>query len=355
LANQFYLQDNTGAGPALKAQGANVAVGQFGAWAPIGAEKTANGYEIAWRSGNADQYTLWATDNSGNKVSSLIGEVSGSDSTLQSAETLFQQDLNGDGHLGVTNSSQGGGQQVGTPPIESIGTTRLATSANQFYLEDSTGAGPTLKVQDANVAAGQFGAWIPIGAEKTASGYEIAWKFGSADQYTLWVTDNNGNKLSSLIGEVSGSDPTLQSAETLFQQDFNGDGHLGVTNSVQGGGQQGGTLIESIGATTLATLANQFYLQDNTGAGPTLKSQGINVVAGQYGAWTPIGAEKTANGYEIAWHNASTDQYTLWGTDSNGNKLSSLIGEAPGSDPTLESAETLFQQDLNGDGHFGLI
>jgi hypothetical protein len=337
-------------------QSANVVAGQFGAWTPIGAEKTANGYEIAWKFGSADQYTLWATDNNGNKLSSLIGEVSGSDTTLQSAETLFQQDLNGNGQIGA--SPIGGNGQSGGPvttPIENVGATKLGTAANLFYLQDSTGAGPILKSLGADVVAGQYGAWTPIGAEKTANGYEVAWKFGSADQYTLWDTDTNGNRLSSPIGEVSGSNPALQSAETLFQQDLNGDGHLGVTNSTQGGGQQIGTPIESIGATTLATSANQFYLQDNTGAGPTLKAQGINVVAGQFGAWMPIGAEKTASGYEIAWKFGAADQYTLWATDDNGNKLSSLIGEVPGSDSTLQTAETLFQQDLNGDGHFGLF
>ena len=31
--------------------------------------------------------------------------------------------------------------------------------------------------------AGQFGGWTPIGAEQTASGYEVAWKVTGADQY----------------------------------------------------------------------------------------------------------------------------------------------------------------------------
>ena len=53
--------------------------------------------------------------------------------------------------------------------------------------------------------AGQFGAWTPIGAEKTATGYEIAWKSGSADLYTLWTTDNNGNYISNIVPAVSGS------------------------------------------------------------------------------------------------------------------------------------------------------
>ena len=50
----------------------------------------------------------------------------------------------------------------------------------------------------APVVAGQFGqSWTPIGAEQTASGYEVAWKMTGADQYTVWTTDNSGNYLSS--------------------------------------------------------------------------------------------------------------------------------------------------------------
>jgi hypothetical protein len=47
--------------------------------------------------------------------------------------------------------------------------------------------------------AGQFGAWAPIGAEQTATGYEVAWKNGNADQYTIWNTDSGGNYLSKTI------------------------------------------------------------------------------------------------------------------------------------------------------------
>ena len=42
-------------------------------------------------------------------------------------------------------------------------------------------------------------AWVPIGAEQTASGYEVAWKVTGADQYTVWNTDNSGNFVSSTL------------------------------------------------------------------------------------------------------------------------------------------------------------
>ena len=76
--------------------------------------------------------------------------------------------------------------------------------------------------------AGQFGAWAPIGAEQTASGYEVAWKVTGADQYTVWNTDSSGNYISNVIGVVSGTSNALQSLEPSFHQDLNGDGRRSV-------------------------------------------------------------------------------------------------------------------------------
>ena len=43
------------------------------------------------------------------------------------------------------------------------------------------------------------------------------------------------------------------------------------------------------------------------------------VTAGEFGGWTPIGAEQTRSGYDVAWKIAGANQYTVWNTDSNGN------------------------------------
>ena len=100
--------------------------------------------------------------------------------------------------------------------------------SNHFFLDDiSTGLGPSLKYGGTDVVAGQFGGWTPIGAEQTASGYQVAWKVPGADQYSVWTTDSNGNFIS-FSAALSGSSSTLQSFETSFHQDLNGDGAIGV-------------------------------------------------------------------------------------------------------------------------------
>ena len=74
----------------------------------------------------------------------------------------------------------------------------------------------------------------PIAAEKTATGYEVAWKAMGTDQYTVWNTDNNGNYISD-IGVVSGNSPLLQAFETSFHQDLNGDGRISPPATVLNG------------------------------------------------------------------------------------------------------------------------
>ena len=41
-----------------------------------------------------------------------------------------------------------------------------------------------------------------------------------------------------------------------------------------------------------------------------MKQGGAAVVAGQFGAWTPVGVEQAATGFEVAWKIPGTDQYT---------------------------------------------
>jgi serralysin len=88
----------------------------------------------------------------------------------------------------------------------------LSTSGAEFY-GSFAGTGPELKYAGCPVAAGQFGTWTPIRAEQTASGYEVAWKFPSSDQYTVWNTDSNGG-FGSNTGAVSGTSSILESLES---------------------------------------------------------------------------------------------------------------------------------------------
>jgi protocatechuate 3,4-dioxygenase beta subunit len=245
--------------------------------------------------------------------------------------------------------------------IEAFGLTSLVEVANNFYLNlnsnsTSTGTsntasvGPELKYAGTVVTESQFAAWRPIGVEQTATGYEVAWKVSGADQYGVWSTDSNGNYISNSLAAVSGTSSALQTIETTFHQDLNGDGVIGVPTV-----SSTTTIIESFGSTSLTELNNNYYLNSiSSGSGPELKYGGAAVTASQFGAWTPIGVEQTATGYEVAWKVSGADQYGVWSTDSNGNYISNSLGAVSGTSTALETIETTFHQDLNGNGVIGV-
>lgn len=121
--------------------------------------------------------------------------------------------------------------------IESVGMISVVVVANTYFLDSSAGfSGPQLRTGGGPVVAGP-GPWMPLGAEQVGSGYQVVWKNGSADQYSVWTTDGSGNFLSSssLVSSsapMSGASVTLQAYEVLFQQDFNGNQGIGSSEPI---------------------------------------------------------------------------------------------------------------------------
>jgi serralysin len=111
--------------------------------------------------------------------------------------------------------------------IESYGSTSLVEVGSNYYLDSiSTGTGPELKYGGAAVSAGQFGSWTPVGTEQTATGYEVAFQIPGTQQFAIWNTDSSGNETS--LSTLSGTSTALETLETSFHQDLNGDGVIGV-------------------------------------------------------------------------------------------------------------------------------
>ncbi|HEX4427124.1 MAG TPA: calcium-binding protein, partial [Terriglobales bacterium] len=142
---------------------------------------------------------------------------------------------------------------IGAPTtvLEAFGLTTLTQVGNNYYVSNSAGGSSSLKQSGAVVVVGQSSGWVPIAAEQTASGYDVAWKLPGADQYIVWNADSNGNYLSALTGTgvVSGTSAAMESFETIFHQDLNGDGVVGLPplvtqvsgNPIMTGGAGAGT------------------------------------------------------------------------------------------------------------------
>jgi Tryptophan-rich Synechocystis species C-terminal domain len=333
VGDEYVIEDGSGFGPWLENNDSPVTAGQFADWTPIGAALLASGgYEVAWRNTATGQFTVWNTDANGNYVSSPIGAVSRDSYALEALEPSFQQDLNGDGTIGPTKTV-----------IDTLdGTTlaQLGAVSGEYALENSGGSGPTLSNNGSPVTSGAMGAWTPIAAAELAwGGYEVAWRNSATDQYTVWATDANGNYLGDVTGAVASGSQTADVLAALFQLP----------------GAPSLSLIHTDGATSLDEVDGEYVMLGGDGFGPWLEMNNSPVTAGQFGAWTPIGAaELPAGGYEIAWKNATTGLYTVWYANADGDYVTSLTGGAvSGMSLGLEVLEWSFGQDLNGDGVIG--
>jgi hypothetical protein len=100
-------------------------------------------------------------------------------------------------------------------------------------------------------------------------------------------------------------------------------GHLTMSN--------GFTTIESSGTTTLLTDGTYYYLQLGDGPAVALSCNGTPVTLGQFGAWTPIAAQQTATGYEVALEEVGSNQYWVWDTDNSGNYVSAPLSPVSGT------------------------
>ena len=108
-----------------------------------------------------------------------------------------------------------------------MGSTSLTRVGTIIFLQQWWVRLPRCKYDGADVVAGEFGAWVPIGAVQTASGYDVAWEMPGANEYTVWTTNSNGSLRYPIHPRLSGTSYALESLEPTFGQDLNGDGVIG--------------------------------------------------------------------------------------------------------------------------------
>jgi len=230
LLNSNYYLDNisTGTGPTLKYAGSVVNAANYSTWSVIGAEQVSGGgYDVVWKNSANAHYSVWSTDSTGNFITTLgsASEMLGTDTALKGLEPTLQQDLNGDGTIGLSLVPVNG------VTIEAFGATRAVLFSGNYYLYDAAGIGPTLKYAGSVVNAANYSTWSVIGAEQVSGGgYDVVWKNSANAHYSVWSTDSSGNFLTTLAAapEVLGTDPSLKALEPTLHQDLNGDSTIGA-------------------------------------------------------------------------------------------------------------------------------
>ena len=223
--------------------------------------------------------------------------------------------------------------------IKSAGSTGLDLDVGNHYV---LGGSVTVLYGGLPVFAGQFGTWVPRGVEKVGTVYKLVWQNGTNNEFVIWDVDSGGNFLSQ-TATMTATDPRLVSLEPGFNQDLSASSGIASNFVVEANGS---TQLNSV-----ATGGTSAYILSPTGStlGSQLKYNGALVASGQFGSWTPLGAELVGSVYKVVWKNGGLDQFVVWDVDSNGNWLSQSAAVA-GSNVLIRSLEAGFNQDLNGGG-----
>jgi beta-glucanase (GH16 family) len=159
------------------------------------------------------------------------------------------------------------------PPV--VAKVSPASSGNQLNLTGTAEGNSTVRIYEDNVLIG-------TAAANGVGAWSFATSVPSVGSHQFTATDTNA------ANNTSARSAALAVTASLLQTD--------VSTS----------LIE--------VVSKFFYLENVGGSGAALRYNGSSVTAGQFGSWTPIGAVQTATGYDVAWKNTGSGQYTVWTT-----------------------------------------
>ena len=122
--------------------------------------------------------------------------MSGADYALQSLETSFHQDLNGDGLIGL----------LAPTVIEANGSTSLTEAGNHFFLYDGGGSGPSLKYAGADYCGGSI--WRLDANRRGADGKRVSRLPGRSGRRSVYGLEHRQQRQLHLtnIGVVSGAE-----------------------------------------------------------------------------------------------------------------------------------------------------
>jgi hypothetical protein len=326
----------------LQLEGAPVTAGEFGNFNPIAAVETSTGYELMWKDASTSQFAAWNLDSSGDYASNAFGVVSATNVEVDLADDNFNQNFNSADASSLNPTSI----QTDTGAL-GIATT-LGEIGNTYVL---TAGGTTVELQfnGAAVTAGEFGSFNAVAAVETSTGYELMWEDSATSQFAVWNLNAGGDYVSNATAIVAGTSATLEAAETTFNQDFNSDSVIGFNNPTPIQTDTGALGV----ATTLDQVGNNYGIVAG-GTDVVMQFNGAAVTAGEFGSFNPVAAVETSTGYELIWQESGGSEFAAWNLDNNGNYVSNAFGIVPGTNVALESAETTFNQDLNGDGVIGI-
>ena len=151
-----------------------------------------------------------------------------------------------------------------TTVIETQGSTSLSQAGGHYFLYDSVGSGPSLKIWRHGFCGRSI--WHPgrrSARSRRRRGYEVAWK----DAWHRSVHGLEHRQQRQLRLTILAA-PGCRAAALRCNRSrpasiriSNGDGQIGLVT----------TVIETQGATDLTQVADHYFLYDSVGSGPSLK------------------------------------------------------------------------------------
>jgi hypothetical protein len=230
----------------------------------------------------SNEYTIWSIDSSGKYLSNIVGAVAGNSLALETIETAFNQDLNGDGVIGI----------YATPST----TLQVSSSLSGTSGAATIGAGATLELGAADSASVTF---------SSSTGML---KLDSPSTFSGAINNFAGN------GSLSGSDQIdLNGINFNSVQDSYSVGVLTVTD---------GTHSAALDFNGSYTLANFKFASD--GAGGTIVYD-PPATAGQGGGLQPDDPSVTALDQQLALF--SQHMASAFPSSAFGSNIGSIAGE----------------------------
>jgi serralysin len=305
--------------------------GIFSDWETVGVETVGGANLVMWKNLSGNYLHQWMMDANWTLVSAQ-GAWGLATVEAMAQESLFGQDFNGDGVIG----------QV-VQPVETAGSVQMVKDGNQrFYAQVGSGTPVALMYGETQLFDGIFGDWETVGVETVGGANLVMWKNLSGNYLHQWMMDANWT-LVSAQGAWGLATVEAMAQESLFGQDFNGDGVIGQV--VQP--------VETAGSVKMVKDANQkFYAQTESGSPVALMYGGTQLFDGIFGGWETVGVETVAGENLVMWKNVSGNYLHQWLMDANWT-LASAQGAWGLNSFEGMAKESVFGQDFNGDGTIG--
>jgi trimeric autotransporter adhesin len=295
--------------------------------------------------GNAEAVTYSLTDNASGRfaINSATGAITVANSALLNFEAATSHEItvqatSVDGSFTKKTFTIAVNDVNEVDIIETAGSVDLAVvNGNYAAIDAATGAVTPITYDGNPVSPTRFAGWSIVGAERVgdmASG-EIEYMWKNNNNNTFWYSTNSNTG-----SVISGA--ALRAKEVDFEQDFDGDGIVGVPTS---------QTIESVGAVTLKLDASRNYVAVDTATNVAtpITYNGAPVSPTRFAGWSVVGAERVGDtpsgAIEYMWK--SNDNIFWYSTNSN---TGSVISGA-----ALRAKEVDFEQDFDGDGIVGAV